>query len=101
MLTSYALTHLANALDDLIVSADYRIGSTNYPAELRRSIVQGTTVRKHVYLTQQDPTGTVSRVRLFDKNGTVVAERTDAQIHQRDRGLLFEFRWSIEEVAAD
>lgn len=98
MLTEYALLKLAQNLDELIVAADYRIGGTNYPAELRRSIVQGTTVRKHVYLTQEDPVGTVDRVRLFDAAGQVVASRTDAQIHQKDRGLLYEFRWTVAEI---
>lgn len=97
MLTPFALQHIANILDDLIVEADYRIGTTVYPAKLRRSIVQGTTVRKHVYLTQEAPLGTVNRVRLLDRDGNVVAERTDAQIHERDKGLLFEFRWTVSE----
>ena len=98
MLTDYALQSLAKSLDELIVSADYRISGQNYPAELRRSIVQGTTVRKHVYLTQKDPVGTVDRVRLLDKDGKVVAIRSDAQIHRKDQGLLYEFRSNIREL---
>lgn len=98
MLTEHALQTLAKNLDEMIVSADYRIGGQNYPAELRRSIVQGTTVRKHVYLTQLDPVGTVDRVRLFDAENKVVAVRTDAQIHEKDQGLLYEFRWTVKEL---
>ncbi len=97
MLTSYTLQTLADYLDKLAVSADYTIGGVTRPAKIRRSIVSGTTVRKHIYLTQNDPTGTVTRARLMDANGVVVAERTDPQIHEAGKGLLLEFRFTIKE----
>lgn len=97
MLTSYTLQTLANYLDKLAVRADYTIGGITRPAKIRRSIVSGTTVRKHIYLTQNDPTGTVTRARLMDANGVVVAERTDPQIHEAGKGLLLEFRFTIKE----
>lgn len=97
MLTNYTLQTLADYLDKLAVSADYTIGGVNRPAKIRRSIVSGTTVRKHIYLTQNDPTGTVIRARLMDANGVVVAERTDPQIHEAGKGLLLEFRFTIKE----
>lgn len=97
MLTAYALQTLANALDDLAVKADYTIGGVTYQAKIRRSIVSGATVRKHIYLTQKDPLGTVTRARLLDANGQVVAERTDPQVHEAGKGLLLEFRWTITE----
>ena len=97
MLTSYTLQTLADYLDKLAVSADYTIGGVTRPVKIRRSIVSGTTVRKHIYLTQNDPTGTVTRARLMDANGVVVAERTDPQIHEAGKGLLLEFRFTIKE----
>lgn len=97
MLTSYTLQTLADYLDKLAVRADYTIGGVTRPAKIRRSIVSGTTVRKHIYLTQNDPTGTVTRARLMDANGVVVAERTDPQIHEAGKGLLLEFRFTIKE----
>lgn len=97
MLTTYALQTLANTLDDLAVKADYTIGGVTYQAKIRRSIVSGATVRKHIYLTQKDPLGTVTRARLLDAYGQVVAERTDPQVHEAGKGLLLEFRWTITE----
>lgn len=98
MLNQILLQEIAQFLDKRIVSADYRIGSTTYPAKIRRSIVEGTTVKKHVYLTQKDPYGTVNRVRLLGSNGEVLAERTDSQVHEQGKGLLFEFKFTIQEV---
>ena len=97
MLTSYTLQTLADYLDKLAVSADYTIGGVTRQAKIRRSIVSGTTVRKHIYLTQNDPTGTVTRARLLDKLGNVVATRTDPQVHEVGKGLLLEFRFTIKE----
>ncbi|GEA17484.1 hemolysin [Moorella sp. E306M] len=98
MLTSHALEALAKALDDLVASADYTIGGQTYQTKIRRSIVSGTTVRKHIYLTQEDPVGTVTRARLLDADGQVVAERTDQQEHEEGKGLLLEFRFTISEA---
>lgn len=98
MLKEYTLEAIANFLDKLAVSADYTIGGVTRPAKIRRSIVSGTTVRKHIYLTQNDPLGTVTRARLLSSSGHVVAERIDPQAHEAGKGLLLEFRWTIEEV---
>lgn len=96
MLTSYALQQLASYLDQLAVKADYTIGGTTYQAKIRRSIVSGNVVRKHIYLTQSDPVGTVTRARLLDAQGNVVAQRTDPQVHETGKGLLLEFRFTIQ-----
>jgi len=97
LLTAYALQTLANALDDLATKADFTIGGITYQAKIRRSIISGTTIRKHIYLTQNDPLGTVTRARLLDADGQVVAQRTDPQVHEAGKGLLLEFRWTITE----
>lgn len=94
----HALEQLAKYLDEQIVTADVIIGGSNYTVGLRRSILDGTTIKKHIYLTQQDPTGTVTRARLIGKDGLVWAERTDQQEHQEGKGLLLEFRFTIKEV---
>lgn len=96
MLTSYALNQLAAYLDQLAVKGDFTIAGKTYSAKIRRSIVQGNVVRKHIYLTQQDPVGTVTRARLLDAAGNVVAERTDPQVHEANKGLLLEFRFTIQ-----
>lgn len=98
MLTTVALQKLADFLDQQITSADYTINGLTYQAGLRRSIVDGVTVRKHIYLTQNDPYGTVTGARLLDQDGQVLAERTDQQVHEQGKGLLLEFKFTIQEV---
>lgn len=97
MLKPVLLEELAKYLDERIVSGDFQIGNTTYPAKIRRSIIDNTTVRKHLYLTQKDPYGTVTRARLLGAGGEVLAERTDSQVHEQGKGLLLEFKFTIHE----
>lgn len=89
---------IVSYIDKRAVKADYTINGTTYPANIRRSILEGNTLKKHIYLTHQDPVGTVTRSRLLDENGKVIAERTDSQVHEENKGLLLEFKFTIQEV---
>lgn len=91
------IQELAEYIDKRAVRADYTIGGQTYQAGLRRSIVNGTTIRKHVYLTQKDPYGTVTRCRLIGHDGKVIATRTDQKVHEVGKGLLLEFRFEISQ----
>lgn len=97
MLNSIILQEFAEHLDKRIVSADVQIDGVTYPAQIRRSILEGTTVRKHIYLTK-GPYGTVTRARLLGASGEMIAERTDPHEHTADKGLLLEFKFAIQEV---
>ena len=94
----HALQELAKFLDAQITTADVRTNGTTRTVGLRRSIISGTVIRKHIYLTQQDPVGTIDRARLIGKDGQVWAQRTDQQLHAAGKGLLLEFRFTITEV---
>lgn len=91
------LKELANHIDKRCVKADYTIGGTTYQTELRRSIIEGKTVRKHIYLTQKHAYGTVTRARLLGEDGKVIATRTDPQVHKQSEGLLLEFKFVVKE----
>lgn len=88
---------IVDYVDKRAVKGDYTIDGKTYSTNLRRSIKDGNTLRKHIYLTHKDPTGTVTRARLLDKDGNVVAERTDKQNHEKNKGLLLEFKITIQE----
>lgn len=92
------IDEIVNYIDERAVKGDYTIGGRTYPTEVRRSIVNGNTVRKHIYLTSKDPVGTVTRARLLGEDGKVIAERTDNQVHEENKGLLLEFKFTIQEV---
>ncbi|WNF36398.1 hemolysin [Bacillaceae bacterium IKA-2] len=98
MLKELLLVELARHIDKRTVKADYTIGGSTYQASLRRSLIDGKIVRKHVYLTQNDPYGTVTRCRLLGENGEVLAERNDQKVHEEGKGLLLEFKFIIQEV---
>lgn len=88
---------IAGYIDKRAVKGNYTINGQTYPANIRRSILDGNTVTKHIYLTHKDPVGTVTRARLLDEVGKVIAERTDPQVHEKNKGLLLEFKFTIQE----
>ncbi|MYL45065.1 hemolysin [Virgibacillus halodenitrificans] len=92
------IDEIVSYIDDRAVKADYTISGTTYPAKISKSIVNGDTVRKHIYLTHNDPIGTVTSARLLGEDGKVIAERTDQQVHEKNKGLLLEFKFTIQEV---
>ncbi|PZM63602.1 hemolysin [Paenibacillus dendritiformis] len=97
MLNPIILQEFADHLDKRIVSADVQIDGVTYPARIRRSFLEGATVRKHIYLTK-GPYGTVTRARLLGASGEMIAQRTDPQQHSAEKGLLLEFKFVIQEV---
>ena len=98
MLKTILLEEWAQYIDQRVASGDFTIDGVTYNAKIRRSIISGTTIRKHIYLTQNDPYGTVTRARLLGAAGEVLAERTDAQVHEQEKGLLLEFKFTVQEV---
>lgn len=88
---------IASYIDERVVSADYTIDSVTRDISIRRSIVKGSKITKHVYLTAKDPTGTVTRVRLKDKDGKVLAQLNAKVEHKTNTGRLFDFNFDIKE----
>lgn len=92
------IDEIVDFIDKQAVKGEYTVNGQTYPAEIRRSIVQDDTIRKHIYLTHRDPVGTVTRARLLGEDDRVIAERTDHQEHEKNKGLLLEFKFTIQEV---
>lgn len=92
------IDEIVEYIDDRAVKGEYTIGGKTYPANIRRSIVDGNTIRKHIYLTHRDPIGTITGARLLGDDGKVIAERTDNQVHEKNKGLLLEFKFIIQGV---
>ena len=98
MIKTILLQELAKYIDERVVSADVTIAGSTKKVKIRRSILSGTVLKKHIYLTQNDPYGTVTRARLLGNDGQVLAERTDSQVHEKGKGLLLEFKFTVQEV---
>lgn len=97
LLTPFALQKIAIFIDQNCVKADYIIDGKVYQGKIRRSIVSGSNVIKHVYLTTKDPVGRVTKVRLLDADGNVFAELTSEKMHEKNKGRLFEFKFTVKE----
>lgn len=96
-MTSLMLRTLADHIDKTCVRADYTIGGVTREIPIRRTLISGDSVKKHVYLTVKDPIGVVTRVRLKDKAGSVLAQKTEPVEHKVNTGQLFEFLFTVKE----
>ncbi|WP_339171052.1 hypothetical protein [Anoxybacillus sp. FSL W8-1294] len=97
LLSPFILQEIANFIEQKCVKADYTIDGKVYQGKIRRSIVSNSTVIKHVYLTTRDPIGKVTKVRLLDADGNVVAELNSNKMHEKNKGRLFEFKFTVQE----
>lgn len=98
MIETLGLQKIASYLDDLIVSATYTVDGVKKPAELRRSIVEGTTVKKHIYLNDLEGNGRLTQFELIDKNSDVFARKIDDKTKTSEKGLLLAFEFEVKEV---
>lgn len=97
MISAFFKNEIAKFIDEKAIKADVTINGTTYVVPIRRSIVTDNVIRKQIYLTQNEPAGAVTRVRLLDKNGNVLDQRVDRQYHEKNKGLLLEFKYTVQE----
>ena len=98
MISSYFKNKIADFIDKQATKADVVINGVNYTVPIRRSIVSGSVVRKHIYLTKNDPVGTVTRARLLDANNNVLDQRTDTQYHEKPgKAYYWKFKYTVQE----
>ncbi|MGG1600587.1 hypothetical protein [Paenibacillus naphthalenovorans] len=99
MITQKGLERLAKALDQILVSGTYTVDGVKKPIGLRRSIVQGNTVKKHLYLSDLEGNGRLTKFELIDDEGNVFAFKNDDKQKTSRKGLLISFEFTIQEVS--
>lgn len=66
MISAFFKNEIAKFIDEKAIKADVTINGTTYVVPIRRSIVTDNVIRKQIYLTQNEPAGDVTRVRLLE-----------------------------------
>ena len=102
MITQNGLNKTAQLIKDRLIShGEVTIDGSTFTTPLRRIITDDNQIRAHIYLTQEDSSGSVQEARLIDYDGDVYAERYDELSHEDNKGLLIEFRFNVidEEVS--
>lgn len=98
MIENSGLQKIAAFIDDLIVSATYTVDGVKKPIELRRSIVEGSTVKKHIYLNDLEGNGRLTQFELIDKDGDRFTKKIDDKTKTSEKGLLLAFEFEVKEV---
>jgi hypothetical protein len=97
MITQAGMSKITNFFDGLITKANYTIGGATKETSIYRTVVNGNTVEKWVYLSDADA-GSITRVRLLDSTGEVIVERPDSVQKTATKGVLYIFKFTISEV---
>lgn len=93
ILTNKIVTYL----DELIYSGKVRINDTYADYTIFRTVVEGNTIRKYIYL--QNEMGNVQEAQLLSRDNEILAIKP-LSIEKREDGLVlaFEFVVNVQEV---
>lgn len=97
MITQVGMDKIVKFFNELITKADYTIGGITKQTNIYNTVVNGNTIEKWVYLSDADA-GNITRVRLLNSSGEVIADRPDSIQKVANKGVLFIFKFVISEV---
>ena len=103
MLTESAIEGYKQYTDRTIGYARYRLGSTWYKADIsrRERMADGRVAVYFPIIPQSSNRVTVTGVQLYDKTGTLWAEKTESiTIEGVQEGVLYRFTFDLHEEEA-
>ncbi len=99
MLKSTFIKEIADFIDGKCTRAECIVDGTLHEFNVRRSIVDDSSIKKHVYLTSKDPLGSVTTFRLLDDKGDIKYEENSIdKVHEKNKGLLLEAKFNLSQV---
>jgi len=80
--------------NELITKADYTISGVTKSTNVYKTVVNGNAIEKWVYLSDADA-GNITRVRLLNSSGEIIADRPDSIQKVANKGVLFIFKFVV------
>ncbi|WHH58320.1 hypothetical protein [Petroclostridium sp. X23] len=97
MISATGLTKTTNFINDLIARGRYTIGGVVKYIDIYKTEVSGNTITKYLYIANEDA-GTITNLKLIDKDGDIYADRPDSISKASNKGILVSFKITISEV---
>jgi len=103
LLQSAALTGYRNYTKRTVSYARYKVGSTWYTVELSSCEILSTGIVRITFMIElQDMSGTITQVQLYDKNGNLWLDKTEAlNLSDVSEGFLYVVQIEIKEVTSE
>ena len=96
-LTEAGLNKIANFYLDSLSHALYKLDGVDHEINFINKLVEGNTVKVYIYF-EESYTGSISDIRIIDKDGEVVAK--DPRVYERsvEKVLYVAFKHEFMEV---
>lgn len=97
MITSGGLNKAAKAIDSIIGQAGVLINGSTKRLDVQKTEINNGVIKKHVYL-DETYVGKITRVRLYDTDGSLFSENVEDITKDAEKGFLYIFEYEVKEV---
>lgn len=97
MITTNGIGKFAAAMAKIVSKGTFVINGATKQVEVHSVEVKGDTFFVNLYL-DDTVSGTITATKLYDFEGTLLADRPDSIIKPVDKGLLIVFKFKLSEV---
>jgi len=82
-----------------IAYAEYVMNDVTYRADIQQKKIVGDTIEVYVVIDHSvQGTNTITKIRLYDTDGTIAGERTENIVKSSTQGVLIKFEFPLKEV---
>ncbi|MEG1083989.1 MAG: hypothetical protein RSE04_06065 [Hydrogenoanaerobacterium sp.] len=97
MITTTGIQKFAAAMAKIVSKGTITVNGQTKNVEVHSVKVEGDTFFVNLYL-DDTVVGTITATKLYDFDGTLLADRPDSIVKPADKGLLIVFKFKLSEV---
>lgn len=97
MITTNGIQKFAAAMAKIVSKGTFTIDGKTKEVEVHSIKIEGDTFFVNLYL-DDTVVGTITATKLYDFEGTLLADRPDSIKKPADKGLLIVFKFKLSEV---
>lgn len=97
MITINGIKKFASAMANIVSRGTFTIDGKTKDVPIHSTTIEGDTFYVNLYL-DDTVVGTITATKLYDYEGTLLADRPDSIKKPVDKGLLIVFKFKLSEV---
>lgn len=97
MITTNGIQKFAKAMANIVSKGTYTVGGVTKDLPIHSTKIEGDTFYINLYL-DDTVVGNITNTKLYDYEGTLLADRPDSITKPADKGLLIVYKFKLSEV---
>lgn len=97
MITTNGIQKFAKAMANIVSKGTYTVGGVTKDLPIHSTKVEGDTFYVNLYL-DDTVVGNITNTKLYDYEGTILADRPDSIVKPAEKGLLIVYKFKLSEV---